>query len=85
MPTFGVGGERGEPVPVGVGEPQLSTRVRSLGPDGVAAFAARVPVRRNGRPEDIAHAFAYLASEEASFVTGQTLVVDGGITVREPA
>ncbi|MCZ7537539.1 MAG: SDR family oxidoreductase [Acidimicrobiia bacterium] len=36
----------------------------------------RVPWRRNGRPEDVAHAFAYLASEEASFVTGQTLVVD---------
>lgn len=61
--------------------PQSLDPVNSLGPEGVAAFAARVPVGRNGRPEDIAHAFAYLASEEAAFVTGQTLVVDGGVTL----
>jgi 3-oxoacyl-[acyl-carrier protein] reductase len=61
--------------------PQSLDPVNSLGPDGVAAFASSVPVGRNGRPEDIAHAFAYLASEEASFVTGQTLVVDGGVTL----
>lgn len=61
--------------------PQSLDPVNSLGPDGVAAFAASVPVGRNGRPEDIAYAFAYLASEEAAFVTGQTLVVDGGVTL----
>jgi 3-oxoacyl-[acyl-carrier protein] reductase len=37
-----------------------------------------VPVGRNGRPEDIAAAFLYLASDEAGYVTGQTLLVDGG-------
>lgn len=61
--------------------PQSLDPVNSLGPDGVAAFASRVPVGRNGRPEDVAHAFAYLASEEAAFVTGQTIVVDGGVTL----
>lgn len=61
--------------------PQSLDPVNSLGPEGVAAFAARVPVGRNGVPEDIAAAFLYLASEEASFVTGQTLVVDGGVTL----
>jgi 3-oxoacyl-[acyl-carrier protein] reductase len=61
--------------------PQSLDPVNSLGPEGVEAFAASVPVRRNGRPEDIAHTFLFLASEEAGFVTGQTLVVDGGVTL----
>jgi len=43
-----------------------------------AMAAERNPVRRMGFPEDIAAAVAYLASDEASFVTGQTLLVDGG-------
>ena len=41
-----------------------------------------MPVGRNGVPEDIAHAFLYLASDEASFLTGQTLVVDGGVSLQ---
>jgi 2-hydroxycyclohexanecarboxyl-CoA dehydrogenase len=36
------------------------------------------PMKRAGLPVDIAHAVAYLASEEASYVTGQTLSVNGG-------
>lgn len=39
------------------------------------------PVRRGGRPEDIAEACAYLASEAASFVNGTSLLVDGGLTL----
>ncbi len=46
-----------------------------------AAAAERTPVRRVGHPEDIANAIAFLASESASFVTGQTLYVDGGSTL----
>ena len=42
------------------------------------ADAARRPLGRVGRPEDIAEAVLYLASDAASFVTGTTLVVDGG-------
>lgn len=42
-------------------------------------LAGGQPLRRAGRPEDIAAAVAYLASAESSFVTGQTLVVDGGL------
>ena len=38
---------------------------------------AQVPLRRLGRPEDIANAFAFLASEEASYITGVVLSVDG--------
>jgi meso-butanediol dehydrogenase/(S,S)-butanediol dehydrogenase/diacetyl reductase len=42
------------------------------------AFADRVPLRRLGRPEDVAGLFAFLASDEAGFITGQCLVIDGG-------
>ena len=40
----------------------------------------RVPLGRIGRPEDIAYAVFYLASDEASFVTGSEVVIDGGRT-----
>ena len=58
--------------------PQSLDPVNSLGPDGVEQFGRALPVGRVGVPEDIAATFAYLASEEAAFLTGQTLVVDGG-------
>ena len=45
--------------------------------EGVASIA---PVRRGGVPADVAEAVAFLAGEEASYITGQVLYVDGGIT-----
>ena len=47
-------------------------------PVNVDAFAASMPMKRPGKPEDIAAACAYLASEEAGYVTGQTISVNGG-------
>ena len=43
------------------------------------------PVRRIGMPDDIGGVAVFLASRAAAYITGQTLVVDGGLTVREPA
>lgn len=61
--------------------PQSLDEVNSLGESGLHEAASRIPLRRNGRPEDVAAVFVFLASDEASYITGQTIVVDGGVTV----
>jgi 2-hydroxycyclohexanecarboxyl-CoA dehydrogenase len=48
------------------------------GPINVEAVAQQMPMKRAGQPNDIAYAVAYLVSEEAGYVTGQTLSVNGG-------
>ncbi len=45
------------------------------------AMLSRIPLADMGRPEDIAHAALFLASDEARYITGQVLVVDGGMTM----
>ena len=45
-----------------------------------AALIERVPMRRAGDPRELARAIAFLASDDASYITGQSLVVDGGLT-----
>jgi meso-butanediol dehydrogenase/(S,S)-butanediol dehydrogenase/diacetyl reductase len=47
-------------------------------PDMLRAFQAKIPLGRLGRPQDVAAVFAFLASDEASFITGQCFVIDGG-------
>lgn len=61
--------------------PQTLDPVNSLGPAGLEEFARSVPVGRNGEPLEIANAFLFLASDRASYITGQTIVVDGGATL----
>ncbi|MFN2291704.1 MAG: SDR family NAD(P)-dependent oxidoreductase [Anaerolineae bacterium] len=47
-------------------------------PDMRQAFAEKLPLKRLGRPEDVAALFAFLASDDAAFITGQAFVIDGG-------
>ncbi len=47
-------------------------------PEMRRAFEEKVPLKRLGKPEDVAALFAFLASDEAAFITGQTFVIDGG-------
>ena len=51
-------------------------------PSGLRFFEEHYPLRRTGKPADIANAIAFLCSEDASFVTGHALVVDGGMTIQ---
>lgn len=66
--------------PGGINTPLISTRIP--GGESVAEqlLAAIQPIPRSGTPEDIAGMALYLASDEASFVTGAAMVVDGGFT-----
>ena len=50
-------------------------------PQFEAEWSQRIPLRRIGEPEDIAHVVTFLASDEASYLTGAVIPVDGGYTV----
>ena len=68
--------------PATVERPSLEERLHAMGDyeSARAAFIARQPMGRIGKPEEIAALAVYLASDEAAFVTGQALVIDGGWT-----
>ena len=48
-------------------------------PEGRRQVIEQIPLRRIGTVEDVAGAIAFLASEDASYITGQVLIVDGGM------
>lgn len=56
----------------------LTGGLDELGQDHIDRMIRAVPLGRLGTPEDVAHAILFLASEEASYITGQSIVVDGG-------
>jgi NAD(P)-dependent dehydrogenase (short-subunit alcohol dehydrogenase family) len=53
-----------------------------MGEEAVKQMLMAIPLARSGEPKDIADAVVFLASEKASYITGQTLIVDGGWTLR---
>lgn len=55
--------------------------VQVLGQETLRDLAEQTPLGRLGTPEDVAHAVAFLASDKASFLTGQILAADGGFIV----
>lgn len=60
----------------------FNDETRKVADQAIFGMAAKAqPVRRAGRPEDIAAAVAYLASDDAAFVTGTSILVDGGLTI----
>jgi len=61
--------------------PQTQDAVNSLGDDGLDFFKSRQPMGRNGDPSEIAAVYTFLASNEASFITGQVITVDGGVSL----
>jgi len=66
-----------------VQSPSLEQRIAAQGDaeKALAAFVARQPMGRIGRPEEIAALAVYLASDESSFTTGQIHIIDGGFSV----
>ncbi|HEY3938699.1 MAG TPA: SDR family oxidoreductase [Bryobacteraceae bacterium] len=57
-------------------------KLRNNGPFLSSTMAANHPVGRMGEPEEIASTVTFLASDEASFITGAMMVVDGGVSAQ---
>ena len=61
----------------------LTEGLADLGEDYLTTMTKAIPLGKLGSPEDVAYAMAFLASDEAGWITGQTLTVDGGQTLPE--
>ncbi len=75
--AFGVRVNAVAPGPV---ETEMLDRLTGGTPERKAAFFSAIPLKRGGRPEEIAEAIVFVASEQASFITGQIIRVNGGKT-----
>jgi NAD(P)-dependent dehydrogenase (short-subunit alcohol dehydrogenase family) len=79
---YGPDGIRVNAICPGMINTEKMTQRHSLHPDTVPFYEQQYPLRRIGKPLDIANAIAFLCSDEASFITGHALVVDGGLTIQ---
>ncbi len=61
---------------------RIQERVWDKLPGGIKLFDDQYPLRHCGKPEDIANAVAFLCSDDAAFITGHALVVDGGLSIQ---
>jgi 3-oxoacyl-[acyl-carrier protein] reductase len=64
--------------------PQSLDSKNSLGPEGLAKAAKAIPLGRVGRADEVASLVRFLCSDESSYLTGQSIVIDGGLTIRWP-
>lgn len=60
----------------------MTDMTKSAGPDLIEFFRQETPLKRIATPEELAKAILFLASDDASYVTGQTLIVDGGYSLK---
>ena len=60
---------------------QALSTVHSVGPEGLEKAAEYIPLGRVGEPDDMADVLLFLCSDASRYLTGQTLIVDGGLTV----
>lgn len=72
-------------IPGLIESPQSLDSVNSLGPEGLRAAGKVIPAGRVGTVDEAARVIRFLTSEDAAYVTGQSVVVDGGLTVRWPS
>jgi 3-oxoacyl-[acyl-carrier protein] reductase len=81
---FGAAGIRANGIAPGFIRTAQSLSVEhSLGEEGLRAAAATVPLQRIGEPDEVADVALFLASDAARYMSGQVLVVDGGLLVRQ--
>ncbi|MET9810274.1 SDR family NAD(P)-dependent oxidoreductase [Streptomyces halstedii] len=71
-------------VPGLIETPQSLDETNSLGPAGLERAGRGIPAGRVGRADEVARAIRFLTGDDAAYITGQQLVVDGGLTVRWP-